>query len=298
VAGVVFTVDTAELNQLHVGLSRIMGQFEWITARAMTTAAKASRDAIRREILPMVQGGASPWTKRGLIVSFARPDNLRAMAGFQYGEGKWEDSAFTRKAGGVPAGRYMGVNAQGGDRSPKGFELQLRRAGVIGKGDFAVPRSNWSRLDQQGNAQGGEYKRILSQLGAFSSAGSSQNSTPQAGRDERGRFRKKGQGMGGYFMARGDDAGISRWQLGTKPLFIAERAGDGPKGGTGKGSGKRGRPQTVGYKRGFTPSISIVEDAPNYERRFPIQSVAMREYQRVFPDAWRAGFIREANRRR
>jgi hypothetical protein len=60
----------------------------------------------------------------------------------------------------------------------------------------------------------------------------------------------------------------------------------------------RGRPQTVGYRRGFVPAMSIVQDAPNYERKFPIKSVAMREYHRVFATAWRDGFIRELNRRR
>jgi hypothetical protein len=168
VAGVAFTVDTAELNQLQVSLARIMGQFEWITARAMTTAAKASRDAIRREILPMVEGGATPWTKGGLNrIMMAKPDDLRAMAGFQYGEGKWEDTAFTRKSKGVASGRYMGLNAEGGDRRPKSFELQLRRAGQIDRGDFVVPRSRWNALNQQGNVSGGKYQQILSRVRAL-----------------------------------------------------------------------------------------------------------------------------------
>lgn len=287
-------VDLSELDQLKVNISRVMGQFEWITARAMTTAAKASRDAIRQDILPKVKGGPTAWTRRGLIVSFARPDSLRSMAGFQYGEGKWEDSGFSRKAGGVPAGRYMGVNAGGGDRRPKGFELQLRRAGAIDRGDFAVPRSKWPGVNQQGNVQGGTYQRILSRVRAFTAEGSTQNAPQGAGSGRSSR----GRAASDYFMARGDEAGISRWQLGARPVFIAERAGKGPKGGTGKGSGKRGRPQTVGFKRGFVPAISIVNDAPNYERKFPIQSVAMREYRRVFPTAWQEGFIREVNRRR
>jgi hypothetical protein len=287
-------VDTTELNQTMLFMSRVMGQFEWITARAMTTAAKASRNAIRREILPMVKGGATAWTRRGLIVSYATRDDLRVMAGFQYGEGKWTDSPFSRKAGGIPAGRYMGLNASGGDRRPKGFEMQLRRAGVIGRGDFAVPRSRWGALNAQGNVTGGKYTQILSRLRA-TTEGSSQSAPRGAGSGGRsGRKRASTD----YFMARGDDAGISRWQLGAKPAFIAERAGARPKGGTGKGSGKRGRPQTVGYRRGFIPAISIVEDAPNYERSFPIKSVAMREYLRVFPDAWRRGFAYEARRRR
>ena len=292
-AGVVFTIDTSELNQLQVGLSRMMGQFEWITARAMTTAAKASREAIRREILPMVKGGATAWTRRGLIVSYAKPTDLRAMAGFQYGEGRWEDSAFSRKAGGVPAGRYMGLNASGGDRRPKSFEVRLRQAGQIGRGDFVVPRSRWSGVNGKGNVTGGKYQQILSRVRALPTG---IGNAPQ-GAGSRGRSGRARASLD-YFVARGDEAGISRWQLGARPVLIAERAGKGPKGGTGKGSGKRGRPQTVGYRRGFVPAMSIVNDAPNYERRFPIQSVAMREYRRVFPTAWRAGFIAEANRRR
>jgi hypothetical protein len=294
-ASVVLEPDLSEISQLQQNLARFMGQFEWITARAMTTAAKASRDAIRREILPMVDGGATRWTRQGLIVQFAKPDTLRAQAGFQYGEGRWEDGAFARKAGGVPAGRYMGLNAAGGDRRPKGFEIQLRRAGAIDRGDFVVPRSSWRGLDGAGNVKGGTYKQILSRLRANTTEGSDQNATRGSG--SRGRSGRR-RAATDYFMARGDDAGISRWQISTNPLFIAERAGAGPKGGTGKGSGKPGRPQTIGYKRGFEPAFSVVDDAPNYERKFPIQSVAMREYQRVFPQAWRAGFEREAARRR
>ena len=289
------SIDSAEIRQLQQSLARFMGQFEWITARAMTTAAIASRNAIRSEILPKVQGGATAWTKRGLIVQYAKPDTLRSQVGFQYGEGRWEDGAFTRKAGGVPAGRYMGVNASGGDRRPKGFEVQLRRAGAIGRGDFVVPVSTWRGLNPQGNVPGGTYKKILSRLRANTTEGSTQNARRGAG--SRGRSGRR-RATTDYFMARGDEAGISRWQINTNPLFIAERAGAGPKGGTGKGSGKPGRPQTVGYKRGFAPAFSVVDDAPNYERKFPIQSVAMREYQRVFPQAWRAGFAKEVNRRR
>lgn len=294
-ANVSLSIDSAEISQLQQSLARFMGQFEWITARAMTTAAIASRNAIRSEILPKVQGGATAWTKRGLIVQYAKPDTLRSQVGFQYGEGRWEDGAFTRKAGGIPAGRYMGINASGGDRRPKGFEVQLRRAGAIGRGDFVVPVSTWRGVNPQGNVPGGTYKQILSRLRANTTEGSTQNAPRGAG--SRGRSGRKRATID-YFMARGDEAGISRWQINTNPLFIAERAGAGPKGGTGKGSGKPGRPQTVGYKRGFAPAFSVVDDAPNYERKFPIQSVAMREYQRVFPQAWRAGFAKEVNRRR
>jgi hypothetical protein len=292
-AKVDFEIDFSELNQLNVAISRVMGQFEWISAAAMTTAARASREAIRQQILPRIKGGATAWTSKGLIVEFAKPTSLRSQAGFQYGEGRWSDGAFTRKAGGIPAGRYMGINAAGGDRRPKAFELRLRQSGQIGRSDFVVPRSRWSAVNQQGNVPNTKYNQVLSRL--RSATGAIGNAPTGAG--SRGRSGRARASLD-YFMARGDEGGISRWQLGTSPLFVAERAGRRPKGGTGKGSGKPGRPQTVGYKRGFVPVMSVVQDAPNYERRFPIQSIAMREYQRVFPQAWQTGFTREVNRRR
>jgi hypothetical protein len=291
-ASVSFTVDTSQVSAMSKSLAALMGQYEWIAARAMTEGVKAAKAGIAREILPKIKGGPTPWTRRGLIARYARKDDLRAMAGFQYGEGNWSDSAFSRKAGGIPAGRYMGVNASGGDRRPKAAELRLRQSGLIGSGDFVSPRSTWRGVDKRGNVANTKYNQILSRLRAAS--GSLGNAPTGAG--SRGRSGRKRASLD-YFVARGDESGISRWQLGTRPVMIAERAGDGPKGGTGKGSGKRGRPQTVGYKRGFVPAFSVVNDAPNYERRFNIQSVAMREFSRVYPKEFEAGVMRELQRR-
>jgi len=294
--GVAFTVDTSEISRMAQGLARTMGQYEWITARAMTTAAKASREAIRREILPHVQGGATPWTQRGLIVKFASRDDLTAMAGFQYGEGKWTDSEFSRKGSGIPAGRYMGINARGGDRRPKGTELALRRAGAIRSDQFITPNAKGRgvRIDNRGNVSGGTYQQVLSRLRALPE-GSSQNAPRGRGADSRGRS-AKGRAATDYFVLRRAGGRPSRWELGADPSAIVARAGRGPKGGTGKGSGQRGRPQTVGFKRGYRVAFNIT-DQPNYERRFPIESVAMREFRRVFPREWGAGLERELARR-
>lgn len=294
--GVVFTVDTSEISRLSRGLAQMMGQYEWITARAMTDGAKASREAIRREILPRIEGGPSNWTRRGLIVKYASRNDLTAMAGFQYGEGRWADSEFTRKAGGTPAGRYMGVNARGGDRRPKATERALRRVGAIQGDQFITPnqRGGALRFNAQGNISGGAYQQMLSRLRALPE-GSSQNAPRGRGGDSRGRSASS-RAATDYFVLRRAGGRPSRWELGADPSTIAQRAGRGPKGGTGKGSGQRGRPQTVGFKRGFRPAFNIV-DQPNYERRFPIESVAMREFRRVFPQAWEAGLQRELARR-
>lgn len=294
--GVAFTVDTLEISRLSQGLARMMGQYEWITARAMTDGAKSAREAIRREILPRIEGGPSNWTKRGLIVKYASRNDFTAMAGFQYGEGKWTDSEFSRKGQGIPAGRYMGVNARGGDRKPKATERALRRVGAIQNDQFITPnaRGRGVRIDARGNVSGGAYQQLLSRLRALPE-GSSQNAPRGRGGDSRGRSASS-RAATDYFVLRRAGDRPSRWELGANPSAIVARAGRGPKGGTGKGSGQRGRPQTVGFKRGFRTAFNIT-DQPNYERRFPIESVAMREFRRVFPQAWQAGLQRELARR-
>jgi hypothetical protein len=291
-ASVSFTVDTVQVSAMSKNLAALMGQYEWIAARAMTEGVKAAKAGIARDIFPKIKGGPTNWTRKGLIARYARKDDLRAMAGFQYGEGKWSDSDFTRKGGGTPAGRYMGVNASGGDRRPRAFEMRLRQSGLIGSGDFVVPRSRWGSVDNRGNVANTKYNQILSRL--RSASGAIGNAPRGAG--SRGRSGKARASLD-YFMARGDELGISRWQLGTRSVMIAERTGNGPKGGTGKGSGKRGRPQTVGYKRGFVPAFSVVNDAPNYERKFNIQSIAMREFSRVFPKEFEVALAKELKRR-
>ena len=269
------------LDRASKQLLEMYGQLNWVTARAMTEGAKAARAGIAREILPMVKGGPTAWTRRGLTARFARPNDLRAQAGFQYGEGRWEDDEFTPKGSGVPAGRYMGLNARGGDRRPKASELQLRRSGVIGRDQYLTPFSGWNGINAQGNVPGPQYVRMISQLRGFSAAGSNLNRT-SADSD--------------FFVGYGDDSGALSRRPGAPARFIGIRTGRGPKGGTGKGTGRPGRPQTVGYKRGFRPAFNVV-DQPNYERKFPIKSVAMREFTRVFEQEMRVGFLREMARR-
>jgi hypothetical protein len=288
-ASIRFDVDSAEIAATSRTIARLWGQYEWITARAMTTAAKDAKTAIQRQIFPMIQGGPTPWTKRGLMVSFARPDRLVSLVGFNYGDGSFEEQGFIPKGVGVPAGRYMEVNARGGDRRPKATERQLRRAGVIGGRDFIVPYplpNKAVRGDRYGNIPGPTYLQVVSRLRGFAAAGATVNAPRGAG--SRGRSAAK-RGETDYFVRR-DAAGQAE--------MIAKRVGPRPRGGTGKGSGRPGRPQTVGYPRGYAPMFTVLQgQAPNYERRFPVNDVALREYRRSFPLAWQAGFNVEARRR-
>ena len=202
------------------------------------------------------------------------------MAGFQYGEGKWEDDWDTRKSGGVAAGRYMYVNTRGGNRQAKSFELALRRAGAIHADQFVVP-NDYMKVNDQGNLTGSQYQQVLSRLGASGLTGNTTKASTRRKVD--------------YFVMR-YEGWPSRWQLGATPAAIAIRAGSGPKGGTGKGTHQRGRPQTVGYPRGWLPAMWITHQ-PKYKRRFPVQQVAMKAFNESFPVAFMKGFQIELDRR-
>jgi hypothetical protein len=261
-----FDVNTIQVDRLQENVARLMGQYEWIAARAMTKGAIAAKTGIGRQIFPMIEGGPTAWTRRGLIAKFAKPNDLTAMAGFQYGEGNWEDSAFTPKAGGIPAGRYMGINARGGDRRPKAFELRLRRAGLIRNDQFVIPNGDVLRLNAQGNLPAGQYTQVLSRLRALE-VGNAPRGPGSRGRSGRNRRQLD------YFIMRYSGGRPSRNALDGEPAYIAKRIG-----------------------RGFAPAFFLT-DQPNYERRFPIQQVATREFANAFAAEFKAGVERELARR-
>lgn len=258
-ASVSFQVDTSGIGAMNAAVARMIGQYEWIAARSMTNAAKAAKVKLKATILPQIKGGATSWTSRGLMSSFAKPNRLTSNVGWNYGDGAFADSGFTPKSMGVPSGRYMGLLAGGGDRKAKSSELQLRRAGVIRSDQFITPASKGVRLNRYGNLPGPQYQQILSRVKAASGPGY----TSSASGSSRSRSRRA---QSDYFAMPGE--------LGDGVRFIARRVG----------------------KRGFIPALFVV-DQPNYERKFDIRSVALREYSRVFPVEFEKGLQAELRRR-
>jgi hypothetical protein len=202
-----FTVDDEQISEASRVFLRLTGQYEWTCAMALTRAARTARQAIADQTLPGIDGGPTAWTRRGLMSSMARPDNLVANVGFNYGDGSFAESGFTGKGGGVPSGRYMGVLARGGDRQPKASELRLRRAGVIRSDQFVTPASSGIRINPLGNVAGSEYQRILSRLKA-----------EQEGSDTATRSKGK-RAQTDYFVRYGE--------LGEGAMYIAKRIGRG-----------------------------------------------------------------------
>jgi hypothetical protein len=260
--GINIFCDVSEIYATAQNFRVLPRQLPMIVGRAMTMGAKASREKIRAGIFPLIQGGPTQWTKRGLIVKYATPVDLRIQVGFNYGEGKFEDTEFTPKGFGIPSGRYMGINARGGPRRPKSTELQLRRSGAIPGNKFLTPNKNMLEIDKHGNLPGYLYTQISSRVRGLHTPGSTQNAPYGPG--SRGRTAKK-RAQADYFVMRyagGYPAGPR--ELGAEPAFIAKREGLGR-----------------GKKRGFSVALWIV-DQPMYKPRFPIQRIALAEFERVF----------------
>lgn len=265
-------IGVAQLALLKQTTKNLEKSLTYMAPRAMTTAVIAAKAKLAQEILPRIQGGPTNWTRRGLIATYAKPNRPTVSVGWQYGAGQLNDSgAATLKGRGVPSGRYMENLARGGDRRPKSSELVLRRAGILGPGQYITPAKarGGVRIDARGNVSGPEYQKMLSRVRGFRAEGSTQNAPDTPGSRRRSAAKRR---QSDYFVMRYESGRPSRHQLGADPVFIAKRVGRG--------------------KRGFVPAFFIV-DQPNYERKFSIQSTAMREYKRVFAAAWRQEINKE-----
>ncbi len=273
-AGIQISIDTSDLRKADLWLATIRGELDFVSSRAITATAKSIHANLKRR-LPGAVANPTAWTTRGLLVKYASRRDPVAMVGFNYGDkygpqGSFGPSNFQSKKIGVPSGRYMDVLARGGIRSAKSTELALRRTGLIRSNQFITPGGGPGSLgygigkkNSYGNVPGANYQQLLSFFRANRDEGVTSN-RPQGG-GSRGRSAAKRKEV---------DLFIDRRKGG----MIAQRYGKGPKGGTGKGTGNPGRPQTVGYRRGIKPAFWITEQ-PRYTVQFPIRVIAERQFK-------------------
>ena len=261
-----FDINAVGVSKMAESVARLMGQYEWIVAGAMTDGAKAAKKAVETRILPKIQGGATPWTKRGLMATYANPKRLYSVVGFNYGDGSYSELGFGSKvSGGVPSGRYMQMLAGGGARKPKSTERKLRAAGLIPPNSFITPTGVTPlKLNGKGNIAGPTYTQVLSRLGAASTQGSSQNRSGSSRSASKRRDRD-------YFVA------TINGHLG-----IYARVGK---------RGKKG-----GMARGFHTVFNITKQ-PQYKATLPIQQTIWSAYGSAFADAFKRRLQVELDRR-
>jgi hypothetical protein len=285
-------IDSAELLAASRRLAEAMDRFPTLTAIAMTKGVVASRDAIRREILPMIEGGPSRWTERGLIFKRATPKDLRAQAGFQHGQGRFEDDHLARKGGGVAAGRYMRTLARGGDRPAKSSELHAWRSGLLKKNeDYLLPNEKLPEIDAHGNLPGTYWRSALAGVGGIHAPGSGQNVTrrsawinPKTGKARRPRagaknkyflmYKHSADGEGFGYASAGK--GGSRFRGDERPWAIVRRTGN--------------------KNRGFVP-VLFISQWQNYEGIFPIDQVALKAFRSTYAKTF-TELVKEAWERR
>jgi len=66
--------------------------------------------------------------------------------------------------GGTPKAKILAAQVRGGSRRAKGFELMLRRAGLMRSNEYAVPGRD-TPLDNYGNVRRSLITRIVNQMG-------------------------------------------------------------------------------------------------------------------------------------
>ncbi len=262
-AGITFSIDDADIRAADRWLAATTGQLDFVTSRAIGATVKSIHGNLRRQ-LPSAIDRPTAWTRRGLLVRYPTRTNLTAAVGFNYGGGNFDEVGRMSDMG-VPSGRYMEVQARGGSRSAKSSELALHRAGLAASDEFLTPAGfGIGKPDTAGNVSGGRYQQMLSRLRANRDIGTTSNASEGPG--SRGRTAAKRREV---------DVFISR----RKGAAIMQRTGLGPKGGTGKGTHKPGRPQTVGFKRDIKAAFYLVRN-PRYQVRFPVRQLAMDQFRR------------------
>ena len=148
------TIDTTDVRRVTDGLKEFSERrFRAAVATAITRTAREVEADWRRQF-----GGSldrpTPLTRRAGVVQGATAQNLQAVVALR------EQTA----AGASPA-EYLAPQETGGARGVKKFEAALQRAGVMQRGQRAVP-GRGAKLDAYGNVSRSQIVQVLSQLAA------------------------------------------------------------------------------------------------------------------------------------
>lgn len=221
----------------------------YVTARSMTTAAKAAQAELKAEM----QSGRyisnpTPFTLNSTFVRFAKPSDLSVEVGFKEFAGK-----------GTAAGKYLNPLATGTPRAAKRSERSLQMMGLIPPGRFMVPTGVAPlTLNAHGNLTGGTYTQVLSRLKALGQQGYLGNVSGSARSQAKKRARD-------YFIGR----------PGGLPLGIYARVGTRPKY-------KKGGQSTTGLPTGFH-TVFYITTQPQYRLIFPISRILSDEFAAKWP---------------
>lgn len=149
-------------------------QLPFANALALTKLAQGAKADLRNELASAFEAPTN-FTLNSLFVQPATKTRQEASVFFK---------DFAPK--GVPAGRYLRAQIEGGPRTDKASERQLRNAGLLPGGYYLVP-ARGAKLNAHGNVNPGQVVQMLTGLGALSTA-------------RRGSNRRRNPKTQGYFV--------------------------------------------------------------------------------------------------
>lgn len=147
-------------------------QIPFALARGLTKIGQRVQDATVSN-MPRVFDRPTRFTLNSLKLVRAekRDENPRAVVWFK------DAAGLTGAPPSLPNLRhYLLPQVYGGGRPLKAMETRLRRAGVLGPGQWALP-GRGARLDAYGNMSRGEIVALLSNMGGFGDVGGVKNTT-------------------------------------------------------------------------------------------------------------------------
>jgi hypothetical protein len=132
-------------------VSEIGKQAEYAAAVALTKTANEVRTELKAE---MTRSFDRP-TRYTLNSLYVKPANKSTLESFVW----LKDATYK----GTPADRYLKPQIFGGNRALKSMEKALQSAGMMQRGQFAVPAAG-AQLDTFGNVKRSQIVQIMSQL--------------------------------------------------------------------------------------------------------------------------------------
>ncbi|UCV29382.1 hypothetical protein [Ferribacterium limneticum] len=245
---VVPTFKVRGLASVLGALNNLEKQSRFGIARAITKTAKATEDALKREMRSKTDR-PTPYFLRSTFVQPATRDKLRARVGIK-------DQAFSKNR--LSSAQMFGHHFEGGGRATKVLEQYLRRAGLLGFGEFVAPGAG-ARLDAYGNMSRGQVQQILSQLRIGPDRAAFKSNSR--------RSKRNAQRAGRIFWARGN-------------------ARDGHL--------KRGAYIDMGPPVGLRPLLVVIR-SPSYKRRFDLPQLAATTIAKTWKDNLNASLIEAFN---
>lgn len=149
---------------------------------SLNETAKGARKAVQNK-MGQVFDRPTPFAKRGVVYERATKEDLDARVVI-YGS--------KAANGGLPPAYFLGPQVDGGRRSLKAFEVQLKARGFLPDGHIVLPAER-TKLDRYGNVSQGQLNRIMSGLQIdYRGSGANRVASTKKGKSKRARGSRRG----------------------------------------------------------------------------------------------------------